>query len=257
MKFNYKKSLGQNFLMDKNKINQIIESIEVGKNDLIVEIGPGAGAITKELVKKNCDVLCFEIDIRLKDILSKIDSDKLEIVYQDFLTINLSDYIDYSKYKKIIFVGNLPYYITTAIINKIIDYNHADEIVIMVQKEVAERFMAKPNSKKYNSLSVFLQYNFNIEKVCDVSKNCFEPIPKVDSTVIKFKKSNKYKVNNETVFYKLIKDSFTQKRKNLKNNLKSYDLIKIENILKKINKDLTYRAESLTIEDFILISNEL
>lgn len=257
MKFNYKKSLGQNFLMDKNKINQIIESIEVGKNDLIVEIGPGAGAITKELVKKNCDVLCFEIDIRLKDILSKIDSDKLKIVYQDFLTINLSDYIDYSKYKKIIFVGNLPYYITTAIINKIIDYNHADEIVIMVQKEVAERFMAKPNSKKYNSLSVFLQYHFNIEKVCNVSKNCFEPIPKVDSTVIKFKKSNKYKVNNETVFYKLIKDSFTQKRKNLKNNLKSYDLIKIENILKKINKDLTYRAESLTIEDFILISNEL
>ena len=257
MKFNYKKSLGQNFLMDKNKINQIIESIEVGENDLIVEIGPGAGAITKELVKKNCDVLCFEIDIRLKDILSKIDSDKLEIVYQDFLTINLSDYIDYSKYKKIIFVGNLPYYITTAIINKIIDYNHADEIVIMVQKEVTERFMAKPNSKKYNSLSVFLQYHFNIEKVCDVSKNCFEPIPKVDSTVIKFKKSNKYKVNNETVFYKLIKDSFTQKRKNLKNNLKSYDLIKIENILKKINKDLTYRAESLTIEDFILISNEL
>lgn len=257
MKFNYKKSLGQNFLMDKNKINQIIESIEVGENDLIVEIGPGAGAITKELVKKNCDVLCFEIDIRLKDILSKIDSDKLEIVYQDFLTINLSDYIDYSKYKKIIFVGNLPYYITTAIINKIIDYNHADEIVIMVQKEVAERFMAKPNSKKYNSLSVFLQYHFNIEKVCNVSKNCFEPIPKVDSTVIKFKKSNKYKVNNETVFYKLIKDSFTQKRKNLKNNLKSYDLIKIENILKKINKDLTYRAESLTIEDFILISNEL
>lgn len=257
MKFNYKKSLGQNFLMDKNKINQIIESIEVGKNDLIVEIGPGAGAITKELIKKNCDVLCFEIDIRLKDILSKIDSDKLEIVYQDFLTINLSDYINYSKYKKIIFVGNLPYYITTAIINKIIDYNHADEIVIMVQKEVAERFMAKPNSKKYNSLSVFLQYHFNIEKVCDVSKNCFEPVPKVDSTVIKFKKSNKYKVNNETVFYKLIKDSFTQKRKNLKNNLKSYDLIKIENILKKINKDLTYRAESLTIEDFILISNEL
>ena len=257
MKFNYKMSLGHNFLMDKNKINQIIESIEVGENDLIVEIGPGAGAITKELVKKNCDVLCFEIDIRLKDILSKIDSDKLEIVYQDFLTINLSDYIDYSKYKKIIFVGNLPYYITTAIINKIIDYNHADEIVIMVQKEVAERFMAKPNSKKYNSLSVFLQYHFNIEKVCDVSKNCFEPIPKVDSTVIKFKKSNKYKVNNETVFYKLIKDSFTQKRKNLKNNLKSYDLIKIENILKKINKDLTYRAESLTIEDFILISNKL
>ena len=183
MKFNYKKSLGQNFLMDKNKINQIIESIEVRENDLIVEIGPGAGAITKELIKKNCDVLCFEIDIRLKDILSKIDSDKLEIVYQDFLTINLSDYINYSKYKKIIFVGNLPYYITTAIINKIIDYNHADEIVIMVQKEVAERFMAKPNSKKYNSLSVFLQYHFNIFSRIFKFYNSFDI--KIKSSIVK------------------------------------------------------------------------
>ena len=149
------------------------------------------------------------------------------------------------------------YYITTAIINKIIEYNHASEIVIMVQKEVAERFMAKPNSKKYNSLSVFLQYNFDIKKICDVNKNCFEPVPKVDSTVVKFTKNNKYKVDNEETFYKLVKDSFTQKRKNLKNNLKSYNLNNIEQSLKIINKDLTYRAESLSIEDFILISNNL
>lgn len=257
MKFNYKKSLGQNFLMDKNKIKQIVDAIDVNEKDLIVEIGPGAGAITREIIKKNSDVICFEIDTRLEKKLSEIKSSKLNIVYKDFLKINLYDYIDYSKYNKIVFVGNLPYYITTAIINKIIEYNHADEIIIMVQKEVAERFMAKPNSKKYNSLSIFLQYQFDIKKVCDVSKNCFEPIPKVDSIVIKFIKNNKYKVNNEEVFYKLIKDSFRQKRKNLRNNLKTYDLNKIEKILNQINKDLTFRAENLSIEDFILISNDI
>lgn len=257
MKFNYKKSLGQNFLIDNNKIKQIVDSIKVNNNDLIVEIGPGAGAITKELAKKDCDVICFEIDTRLKEILSKLENENLKIIYNDFLKIDLINYIDSSKYNKIIFVGNLPYYITTAIINKIIDFGHADEIIIMVQKEVAQRIMAKPNTKKYNSLSIYLQYNFDIEKVCDVNKNCFEPIPKVDSQVIKFKKSNKYKAYNEEIFYNLVKNAFTQKRKNLKNNLKSYDLIKIERILNKMGKDLTYRAENLSIEDFINISNEL
>lgn len=257
MKFNYKKSLGQNFLIDNNKIKQIVDSIEVDIHDLIIEIGPGAGAITKELAKKKCDVICFEIDTRLKEILSKLENDNLKIIYNDFLKIDLINYIDSSKYNKIIFVGNLPYYITTAIINKIIDFGYVDEIIIMVQKEVAQRIMAKPNTKKYNSLSIFLQYNFNIEKVCDVNKNCFEPIPKVDSQVIKFKKNNKYKANNEEIFYDLVKNAFTQKRKNLRNNLKSYDLIKIEKILNKMGKDLTYRAENLSIEDFINISNEL
>lgn len=257
MKFKYKKSLGQNFLMDGNKINQIVNAIDCSEDDLIVEIGPGAGAITKELVKKECNVLCFEIDTRLKEILLGIDSKNLEVVFCDFLNADLSKYIDYKKYKKIVFVGNLPYYITTAIINKIIDYGHVDEIIIMVQKEVADRFMAKPNSKKYNSLSVYLQYNFDITKVCDVSKNCFEPIPKVDSTVIKFKKHNKYHVKDENNFYKLVQDSFKQKRKNLRNNLRGYDLIKLENILNSIGKDLTVRAENLTIDDFIKISNKL
>ena len=173
------------------------------------------------------------------------------------MNADLNKYIDCKKYKRIIFVGNLPYYITTAIINKIVDYGHADEIIIMVQKEVADRFMAKPNSKKYNSLSVYLQYNFDIMKVCDVSKNCFEPIPRVDSIVIKLKKHNKYYVKDENKFYNIVQDSFKQKRKNLKNNLRGYDLIKLENILNSMGKDLTVRAENLSIDDFINISNEL
>ena len=256
MSFDYKKSLGQNFLKDNNIINKIVESIHPESNDLIIEIGPGSGALTKELVKKNCDILCFEIDERLKDFLGQIKSKCLDIVYDDFLKVNIKDYIK-KEYNHLYFVGNLPYYITTAIINKIVSECDPYEITIMIQREVAERFKAKPCNKEYNSLSVFLQYNFDIVKICDVSKNCFEPIPKVDSMVIKLKKKDKLKVNNEELFYKLIKDSFKQKRKNLKNNLKDYDLEKVEIILNEINKNLKNRAEELSVEDFVYLSNRL
>lgn len=118
--------------------------------------------------------------------------------------------------------------------------------------------MAKPNTKEYNSLSIFLQYNYDIKKVCDVSRNCFDPIPNVDSVVLKLIK-RPYSIipNKEEEFYKLIHDSFVHKRKNLRNNLKNYDLNKIENTLKTFNKDLTVRAEQITIEEFIKISNEI
>lgn len=255
--FDYKKSLGQNFLMDKNIIKKISESITPNKDDLIVEIGPGAGALTKELIKKDCDVICFEIDTRLKEILEKIKSDKLSIVFNDFLKVDLKEYIDEKKYKNIYFIGNLPYYITTAIINKIINESNPQEITVMVQKEVGDRFMSKPNSRDYGSLSVFLQYNFDVTRVVNVNKRCFEPVPKVDSVVVKLSKNKKIIANNEEKFFKLVKDAFTQKRKNLRNNLKNYDLNKIEEILKKYNKDLTARAETLSVEEFVEISNSI
>lgn len=254
--FDYKKSLGQNFLIDKNIIYKISNSINPSKDDLIIEIGPGAGALTKELIKKNCDVLCFEIDKRLKDKLAKIDYDKLSVIFDDFLEVDLSSYID-KKYKNIYFVGNLPYYITSAIINKILNESDPKEIVVMVQKEVGERFMACEKTKQYNSLSVYLQYNFDILKVCDVDKNCFEPVPKVDSVVVKLIKNKKIVADSEELFYKLVKDAFKQKRKNLKNNLLNYDLDLIENELKKVNKSIRNRAEELSIVDFVNISNEI
>ena len=257
MKFDYKKSLGQNFLKDKNIINKIANSINPTKDDLIIEIGPGAGALNKELVKKKSEVICFEIDTRLKEILEQINSEKLTIIFKDFLSIKINEYIDQNKYKNLYFVGNLPYYITTAIINKIVKESNPYEITIMVQKEVADRFSAKPGTKDYSSISIFLQYNFDIERVCNVSKTCFEPVPKVDSSVIKFKRNKKISANDEEKFYKLIKDSFTQKRKNLRNNLKGYDLNKIQAILKKYDKDLTARAEQLSIEEFVDISNNI
>ena len=255
--FDYKKSLGQNFLKDKNIISKISESINPTEEDLIVEIGPGAGALTNELVKKQCDVICFEIDTRLKEIIESIDYPRLKIVFNDFLKVNLKEYIDETKYNNIYFVGNLPYYITTAIINKIIDESNPHEITVMVQKEVGDRFMSKPNSRDYGSLSVFLQYNFDVTKVVNVNKRCFEPVPKVDSVVVKLSKNKKYEAKNEDKFYKLVKDSFTQKRKNLRNNIRNYDLTKVEEVLKKYDKDLTARAESLSVEQFVEISNNI
>lgn len=258
--FEYKKSLGQNFLIDKNIINKIVNSIDLKEDSLIIEIGPGSGALTKELVKLNANVISFEIDTRLKEELDKIsaENDNLEIIYEDFLKINLKEFLEQKKYKNLYFIANLPYYITTAIINKITDESKPAEMVLMVQKEVAERFSAHPNTRDYGSISVYLQYNYDISRVVLVPKTCFYPAPKVDSMVIKFKSnSDKSKALNEEKLFKLIKDSFQFKRKNLRNNLKGYDLEKIEQTLKKYNKDLTSRAESISVDEFIDISNNL
>lgn len=258
--FEYKKSLGQNFLIDKNIINKIINSIDLKEEPLIIEIGPGSGALTKELVKLNANIISFEIDTRLKSELDKLcnENGNLEIIYEDFLKINLKEFLKQKKYKNLYFVANLPYYITTAIINKITEESNPKEMILMVQKEVADRFSAHPNTRDYGSISVFLQYNYDISKVVLVPKTCFYPSPKVDSVVIKFEtRENKVKALNEEKFYKLIKDSFQFKRKNLKNNLKGYNQDKINEILKEYNKDLTARAEEISVEEFINISNNI
>ena len=258
--FEYKKSLGQNFLIDKNIIKKIVDSIDLKEEPLIIEIGPGSGSLTKELVKLNANVVSFEIDTRLKEQLDKlVDENKnLQIIYEDFLKINLKEFLKTKKYKNLYFIANLPYYITTAIINKITEESNPHEMILMVQKEVAERFSAHPNTREYGSISVFLQYNYNISKVVLVSKKCFYPVPKVDSMVIKFEaKKNTVKAIDEEKFYKLIKDSFQFKRKNLRNNLKNYNQDKINEILIKHNKDLTARAEEISVDEFIDISNNL
>ena len=256
--FSFKKSLGQNFLIDDNIKRKIVDASSIEENSIIIEVGPGSGAITKLLVKKGVPVIAFEIDTRLKEELSKIDSDNLTVIYEDFLKVNLNDVLKDYKYKKIHLIANLPYYITTPIITKVMEETNIDEMIIMVQKEVGDRFKAKPNSKEYNSLSVFLQYYFDISTVCLVSKNCFVPKPKVDSIVVKFeRRKDRLNVNNEEVFFKLVRDAFKMKRKNLRNNLKAYDLVKIEETLNSLGKDLTFRAEQLTIDDFVYLANSL
>jgi len=258
--YNFKKKFGQNFLYDENILRNIVEKSNIDKDTLVLEIGVGAGFLTYYTSKEAKYVLGYEIDESLKDIISEElkECDNTEIIFQDFLKANVKDKLKEYDYKKLYVVANLPYYITTPIITKIIDDDlGVDKIVIMVQKEVGDRFNAKPNSKEYNSLTIFLNYYFDIKKLMDVSRNCFMPKPNVDSAIIEFNSNKKYFVKDEQLFFKLVRDSFKFKRKNLRNNLKGYNLDKIEEALKSINKDLTVRAESLTIEDFVYISNYL
>lgn len=259
--FNFKKSFGQNFIVDKNIIDNIIKFSLVDKDTMVIEIGPGAGSLTTALAASSKSVLCYEIDDSLKDVLSDSlkNFDNVDIIYQDFLKANVSETLKKYNYGKLYVIANLPYYITTPIITKIIeDKLNVDKIVIMVQKEVGDRLKAQPGSKDYNSLSIYISYYFNVKKLMDVSRNVFLPKPNVDSIVIELsKKENNYKLKNENVFFKLVRDSFVQKRKTLRNNLKAYDLKIIEKVLNKYGYDLSVRAENLSIDVFVDIANNL
>jgi len=258
--FTFKKKFGQNFIIDENIIDNIIKRTDIKEDSLIIEVGPGSGSLTYKLCSKAKHVLCFEIDSTLEEILKNNlkEFKNVDIIFADFLQVDLKKELEKYNYKHLYLVANLPYYITTPIITKVIDQDiDIDKMVVMVQKEVGDRFNANVNTKNYNSLSVFLQYHFDIHKIMDVSRNVFLPKPNVDSEVVEFVKKNKQKVNDLDKFYCLVKSSFNQKRKNLRNNLKSYDLEKIECILKKYGFDLTARAEQLSIDIFIDISNNL
>lgn len=258
MEIKAKKSLGQNFLKDENILKKISESVTTKDNDLIIEIGPGKGALTKHLIKKNSYLVCYEIDTRMKDILKAFENDKTKIIYQDILESNITEDIKDFNYDNIYIIANIPYYITTPIIKKVMNLSKLESMTLLVQKEVGERFSSKPGNKSYGSLTVYLNYYFDIEYLFTVKNTCFEPIPKVDSAVISFKrKTNKPKVKNEEILFKLIEDSFKLKRKTLKNNLKSYNWSKILEILKDNNLSENIRAEEISLEIFIDIANNL
>ena len=259
--FNFKKKFGQNFIVDENIINSIVTKSLIDKETLVIEIGPGAGSLTAKLAESSKQVLCYEIDTTLKEILNENlkQYNNVDIIYQDFLEADVINDIKKYNYNKLYIVANLPYYITTPIIINVIEKKlNVDKMVVMVQKEVGDRFKANVGTKDYNSLSIYLNYYFNVKKIMDISRNIFIPKPNVDSIVVEFtKKENNYNLKNEEIFFKLIRDSFTQKRKTIRNNLKNYDLNKIEKILKKHNQDLNTRAEQITIETFVEIANNL
>lgn len=259
--FQLKKKFGQNFIIDENIINNIVEKADIDKDTLVIEIGPGAGSLTYGLAKKAKNVLCYEIDTTLKEILKENlkQYDNVNVIFQDFLKSNVKEDLKQYKYEKLYVVANLPYYITTPIILSIIEQQlDVNKIVVMVQKEVGDRFKANVGTKDYNSLTIFLNYYFNIKKIMDVSKNVFIPKPNVDSIVVEFtKRKEKLSVINENLFFQLVRDSFQQKRKTIRNNLKKYNLEQIEFILNKHQMDLNTRAEQIDIETFIEIANYL
>lgn len=259
--FSFKKKFGQNFITDENIIDAIISKAEIDKHTFVIEVGPGAGSLTYKLCKSASFVLCYEIDTNLKEILSENlkEETNYKVVYGDFLKMNVLEELQKHSISSLYLVANLPYYITTPIIMKIIeDQIPIDKMVVMVQKEVGDRFRAEPGSKEYNSLTIYLNYYFDIKKIMDVSKNVFMPKPNVDSIVVLFSRKKVSKnVQNEELFFKLVRDSFRQKRKTLRNNLKEYDLEKIETVLKEYGYDLSIRAENLSLDIFIAIANHL
>ena len=253
--FKTKKSLGQNFLVDTTVVDKIIKSVDVKENERILEVGPGIGYLTTKLKTFNTDLTCFEIDLDTKKYLDKLVDDKTKVIYNDFMKVDLNEY--YNKDDKIHVIANIPYYITTPIIERIIDSNlDILDMTLMVQKEVADRLSSKPKSSEYGYITVYLNYFFDVKKLFNVPKECFKPAPKVDSAIIQLKKKDRIKVNEE-VFFKLIKDSFKLKRKNLRNNLRDYDLDKINNVLLKYDMTLNNRAEELPLEVFVDIANNL
>ena len=231
--FDYKKSLGQNFIKDNNIIDKIVKAADVDKDTLVIEVGPGAGSLSKKIIPLSGYAVLYEIDTRLKDILTTElkGNDNYQIIFNDVLKQDVKSDLENLNYKKRYLVANLPYYITTPIITKMIEEIAPDKIVIMIQDEVADRLSAQVGSREYGMITVLLSARYNIKKLFKVSRNCFEPVPGVDSAVICLDKKNieiDFDINK---FEKFIKDAIQYKRKNLRNNLRNYDLVKNDKML--------------------------
>ena len=182
----YQKKYGQNFLYDQEVLNKIYSSINVQKEDLILEIGPGSGNLTKVLQNFNAQIVAIEIDETLKDKLMKIKNDKTEFIFKDILQVDLVELFHHYTYQKLYIIANIPYYITNPIITKIIESNlDITEVILMVQKEVADRLTSLPSHKTYGYLTLYVNSYYKALKLFNVSKSSFYPVPKVDSSIIK------------------------------------------------------------------------
>ena len=256
-----KKKFGQNFLINKEIIDQIIEKSGITKDDTVLEIGPGLGTLTKELIKNAKRVIAVELDEDMCNVLSsRFNDENLEIVNEDILKLDLNEYIN--KYGSIKVVANLPYYITTPIIMKLLEEKYKiDSITVMVQKEVGERICSTSNDRENSGITISINYYAKPKIILDVPKENFLPSPEVDSCVIKLEIYDKppVEVKDEKVFFKIIKNAFSQRRKTILNSLSSGDFTKdqIKIVLNKLGLDEKLRAEDLCIQDYANISNDL
>lgn len=266
-KFRFSKSLGQNFLIDGNVLDQICDGISLGKDDEVIEIGPGIGTLTRELAERAKSVVAIELDKKLLPILDDTlsDYDNVKIINEDVLKIDLNKLIEENfENKKVKLAANLPYYITTPIIMSLLESKvNLKSIIVMVQKEVAERMTSAPGKKAYGSLSIAVGYYSKAEIVTIVPKNAFIPKPNVDSAVIKLDiyDKPKVKVKDEELFFKVTKGAFRLRRKTLLNSLSSSDVgiskEDIKNILNKLDIKENIRGEKLTIEEFALLADNI
>ena len=264
--FHIKKKFGQNFIIDQNVLTNIVNASQINENTCVIEIGPGLGSLTEVMLKKAKKVMSFEIDNDLIPILSENFKmyDNFTLINKDILDVDIDEYIN--KYfpleDNIALVANLPYYITTPIILKLLsETTKIRTYTMMMQDEVADRICSKPDVKDYNALSIAIQYRAKAKKVLNISRHIFVPKPNVDSAVIKLDlyDTPPYKATNEEYFFKFIRDAFYQRRKTLVNNLKStgYDKEQVIKVLEDLNINLQIRSEALEINEFTEISNRL
>lgn len=256
-----KKSLGQNFLIDENIARKIVESLILSENDVVVEIGPGQGALTKYIVENVKKIYAVEIDKRAaEELQSNISSNKLIIINQDFLEFDLGALDTGSKMLKL--VGNIPYHLTSEILFRAIDHHKIIEnVTMMIQKEVADRLTAKPNTKAYGILSVLAQFYGVPKNLFKVSPNCFYPKPKVTSSVVRIDFHHKLPFENvdAKLFRVVVRTTFGKRRKTLRNCLKylPFDEMNVKNIIKEINFPLNKRPEELSINEFVILTNKI
>ena len=254
-----KKMFGQNFLVDKNVLNDIIVTSSLTCEDYVIEIGPGLGSLTEMLCKNSKKVLCYEIDRDLAAMLPDRlkEYNNFDIINEDYLKRNVSKDIDCyfgpDAYVKVI--ANIPYNITSPIVLSLLKEQRVKTIVLMVQKELAERFSSKPSTKEYGSISAYLAYMGTNEIVRTVSRNCFEPSPNVDSAVYKFVRKN---VDSNEGFLNFLRKAFEQKRKKLSNNLCKY--VNKNDLISKLNDmglDENVRAEAMSSEQLYYLYQKL
>ena len=271
-KYNIKanKNLGQNFLISNEVVENIINCSQIEDDDMVIEIGPGLGVLTKYLLQKAKKVICIELDPKMIRILKdRFESQtNLEIINGDVLKVNLKEIIDNNKkelgIKKVKIVANLPYYITTPIIMKLLEEKlDIDSITVMIQKEVADRLIETPGGKNTGAITHTVYYYCKSEKIMEVPNNSFIPEPEVTSEVIRMNLREKPAVDieNSKVMFMIIKSAFMQRRKTLLNALTNTKVFINKNegmeILKKLNLDANIRAENLTLQDFANIANEI
>lgn len=254
-----KKTYGQNFIIEPRVVEKIAAAAISDENQLCIEIGPGIGALTQMLCEKSKHVVAYEIDERMPEVLrNEIASDHLEIILQDFLTVDVDQAIAQFRQpgQGVVFASNLPYYITTPILFKLFEAKEPiDAITVMMQKEVGQRFLAQASAKEYNALSVIWQYKCDCKKVMDVSRHVFWPSPRVDSVVLQFTFHHKYHYANEAAFFWLVKSCFVQRRKTIYNNLQNAlkDKELALQMLEKAGIAPSKRAQQCQLEDFMRI----
>ncbi|MFY4777219.1 16S rRNA (adenine(1518)-N(6)/adenine(1519)-N(6))-dimethyltransferase RsmA [Metabacillus sp. RGM 3146] len=268
--FSFKKSLGQNFLIDTNILHRIADHAEITEETGVIEIGPGIGALTEQLAKRAKKVVAYEIDQRLLPILEDTLSPypNVKVIHQDILKADVKSVIleEFAECKDIVVAANLPYYVTTPIIMKLLeDRLPLRGIVVMLQKEVADRIAANPSTKDYGSLSIAVQYYTEAKTVMTVPKTVFVPQPNVDSAVIRLltREKPQVEVDDEDFFFHVVRASFAQRRKTILNNLThtlpSGKLQKelIEKALEEAGIDPRRRGETLSIKEFAVLSEKL